>query len=104
MKPSPPLTRLLKETCSHLLHHLPGGWTLEGRRIRQGYCHHLHKLIVIPNWVLQDSRAGYLEWYLSHELAHARSKKDETHGRAFLQQLKRICPPEFLHFEEAYKK
>lgn len=72
------------------------------------------RIITIPLWAIvagaepvtrPDGRGGpgYVEWYISHELAHAFAPAGSKHGPVFMNWLKKICPAASIHFELNYK-
>lgn len=74
----------------------------------RGACYTNHRVITIPKWVCTVKLQNKRQWYVAHEIAHAyahniHGNKIASHGSEFMQQLKRICPTEYLHFETGYK-
>lgn len=77
----------------------------------KGYCHYDKKIIVIPLWAIRYGKENcktYWIYYLSHELAHAISKKingkgADNHGLLFMNIFKEICPKYLQKFELTYK-
>ena len=72
----------------------------------RGRCYYEHKVITIPFFVLrrEETNKGYIDWYVSHEIAHVYNDWKEQHGPRFMATLKRICPPASWHYETSYKK
>lgn len=72
----------------------------------RGLCNYKTKEISIPLWAILKG-ADYINWYTAHEMAHAlvheAGHRNEHHGKIFMEFLKSICPPEFLHLELTYK-
>jgi len=78
------------------------GWTFAVSRGRRGYCYSRRKLITIPKHALTSNKGpGYDVYYIHHECAHAAGIRN--HGPAFMVELKRICPPDVIHYELGYK-
>lgn len=93
---------------------------IEVRVARRGHYNVLKHLIVIPVWVFTGTprvkasgKPGYIEWYVAHEVAHAIRWRGwsrgfprppgGSHGLVFQSILRKVCPPEFYHFEAGYK-
>jgi len=76
------------------------GWKMYVVDQRRGWCRHNTKTITIPKWCMVDKREGYLQYYVAHELSHI---GNPGHGENFMEQLKRLCPPEYWHYELNYK-
>jgi len=66
----------------------------------KGRCSYRRKLILIPTWVWRNEKE--LTWYVAHEIAHIFAY-DDNHGPKFMEQLKRICPSDVIHYELNYK-
>ena len=82
---------------------LSDGWSIYTVNQTRGRCYYQAKIITIPVWCLNHHKGiGYKIWYISHELAHTFAKGD-NHGSLFMEQLIRICPKDYLHFELGYK-
>ena len=90
------------------------GWSFYAVNQRRGRCSYKDKEITIPIFAFNEikkgqHRFGYLEWYISHELAHAWDFMSGSyihsspHGDSFMKHLERICPREFLVYEINYK-
>lgn len=82
---------------------LEAGWVFKVSKGRSGYCYCTRKVITIPVHALLSPRHGYDEYYLAHEIAHAKAGKAAAHGPEFMDWLKYLCEPEFLHYELGYK-
>lgn len=78
-------------------------WEFITTHQRRGWCHHKYKQIAIPAWVISSTRIGYKEYYICHEMSHALCPVREQHGPLFMDTLKGMCPPEFIHYELEYK-
>lgn len=78
-------------------------WTFKVSRGRRGFCYWVSRSITIPTHALVSEQPGYAEYYLAHEMAHAKAGKKAAHGPEFMDWLKRLCPPEFVHYELGYK-
>lgn len=89
-------------------------------RLRRGTARYSTRRITVPAWAFDQNqklgggqRAGgeFPTYYLAHELAHlavhdAHGEKArwlEPHGPEFMDEFKKICPPELWHFETGYK-
>jgi len=75
----------------------------------RGRCYFDHRVITIPSFVFRKpDTAKYISWYLAHECAHGFNfislrEYQDNHGPMFMEELKRICPADCLHFETNYK-
>ena len=69
---------------------------------QRGRCYFSEKVITIPVWAFKHGKE-YLDWYLSHELAHAYAGPFAKHGPLFMKKLKEICPANAIHLELGYK-
>ena len=75
----------------------------------RGRCYFDHRVITIPAFVFGKPETNkYVSWYLAHECAHGFNflschYEQDNHGPMFMQELKRICPADSLHFETGYK-
>lgn len=87
------------------------GWKFKATTQRRGWCSYSQQLITLPAWVLAyateqkyEKQKGFFTYYLAHEVAHAlTSPYKPAHGQEFMNKLKRICPPAFIHYELEYK-
>ena len=84
------------------------GWSLYATDTRSGRCRWSDKTLTIPVWAIEEEtkwslRPGYLKWYVAHEIAHAYAGPKANHGPDFMVQLRRLCPPDSLHYELGYK-
>ncbi len=82
------------------------GWRFFIVKQNCGYCIPSKRVITIPTFAIARERKnanGYLNWYVSHEMAHAFAPREENHGPAFMEELKRICPTEYQYHEMCYK-
>lgn len=79
------------------------GWAFKVSRGRRGFCYWVSRSLTIPKHALLSERPGYAEYYLAHEMAHAKAGKKAAHGPDFMDWLKHLCPPEFIHYELNYK-
>lgn len=75
-----------------------------------GWCNDRAKMIIIPMYVIDPShqyfraqKVGYKTYYIAHEMAHAFAGCRNQHNQVFMEELKRLCPQEFLHWELEYK-
>ena len=83
------------------------GWRFFPVQQTRGFCKYSSKIITIPIWIFsrKDSKE-YVIYYLAHEMAHAMLHEKRircSHGQAFMEEFKRICPVELQHHELAYK-
>lgn len=78
------------------------GWQFFVVDQTRGACYHARRRITIPIWALQCN-IEYLEWYISHEMAHAFAGHTAKHGEYFMAWLQAICPAYALHHETSYK-
>lgn len=88
----------------------PNDWRMYAVDQKRGRCYYHRRTITIPIWALQreQKEANYLSWYISHELAHMFSwredaKAEDGHGPNFMRWLKFICPEHCQHYEYNYK-
>ena len=95
---------------SHFIDLTEMGFSVYVLSIRRGYCDSRVKEIVIPEFAIlretNNKELGYLQWYVAHEFAHAFNAAAGTcdiHGPNFMEFLKKICPPEYIHYEFHYK-
>lgn len=79
------------------------GWKFLPVRTNRGRCYYDQKIITIPAHAYESKREGYFEYYVSHEMAHAFAPRGSQHDSSFMAELKRICPPQFQHYEVGYK-
>lgn len=77
---------------------------------RCGRAYFKKRMITIPFHAINRPKGdGYTLYYLAHELAHIADDdagtrdRSKPHGPSFMQQLKRLCPPEYWHWELGYK-
>lgn len=71
---------------------------------RRGHYNHKKGYIVIPIHAIKSPKPGYLVYYVAHELAHVFTPSTSTpHGGEFMDNLKKICPKPFQHYEYGYK-
>lgn len=89
----------IKETARTLLSQ---GWKIYLVSQKRGRCYYMSKTITIPLWCLDSSKPGYKIWYIAHEFAHTFAR-GHNHDAKFMQELIRICPPEYVHYELGYK-
>ena len=82
---------------------LNDGWKIWAVRQSRGRCYFRAKVITIPVWVITDPRIGQKIWYIAHEMAHAYDECRHNHGPEFMEWLKKLCPPEHIHWELTYK-
>lgn len=64
--------------------------------------------MAIPFHAYFSHEDGYFHYYVAHELAHITTWNKyrlnaKPHGQEFMAELKRLCPPEYLHYEAGYK-
>lgn len=81
---------------------IKAGWIFQMARVQRGKCIYSTQTIVLPAWLLHKSES-YQVYYLCHEMAHALAGHKALHGPAFMAELRRICPPQDLHWEALYK-
>lgn len=83
------------------------GWQLFVVEQNRGMCYSNKKWITIPLWVISKPKGQWV-YYVAHEFAHTPEHTwkglQDPHGSAFMEELKRLCPAEFLHYELGYKK
>ena len=106
MEPKSILENLLHTLVSHncfALELVDAGWVFKVSKGKRGYCYGTKKVITIPKHALQSLHPGYDQYYLAHEMAHAKAGKVAAHGPEFMEWLKYLCPPEFVHYETGYK-
>jgi hypothetical protein len=83
---------------------LPRNWAITVAYVIRGRACHRRRLIVIPAWCFNvDAGHGKPAYYIAHELAHAMLSRDHGHDPAFYGYFKRLCPPQYWHFESNYK-
>lgn len=84
---------------------IQNGWQFFVVDQDRGRCYYDRKWITIPKWALhcETTKPGHWVWYVAHEISHACVGIGHKHGQVFMHCLKRICPPEFLHYELGYK-
>jgi predicted metal-dependent hydrolase len=71
----------------------------------RGRCYYGKQWITIPLWAIEKKGKGYWVYYIAHELAHTSVPLYcEPHGREFQEELKRLCPQEFVHHELEYQE
>lgn len=82
------------------------GWKVYVVNQSRGVCHDSKKYLTIPTWVLSEPN-NYWVQYLAHELAHTApqctGKGIAMHGIEFMEEMKRLCPPELWYHELSYK-
>ena len=76
------------------------GWEIQVADQKRGWCKPYLKQLILPTWVMLSSKKGYIDYYLSHELAHIKSL---GHGPEFMAAFKLICAAENQHYEVEYK-
>lgn len=91
-----PLHSFFSELCDR-------DWVFYAVDQDRGRCYYDYKVITIPVHAFQSSAIGYLVYYIAHEMSHAFAGPEAGHGPLFMQQLKRICPAEYQHYETGYK-
>lgn len=83
------------------------GWRIYVVDQKCGRCYYQAGVITIPSWAFardkRPSYKGYLNWYLSHELAHAYAGPAAGHGPEFMKNMKAICDPANWKYELNYK-
>lgn len=77
------------------------GWVFYVVDQTRGRCYYQPRIITIPLWATKKSK-DYLDWYVSHEIAHTYARGD-NHGQKFMSELKRLCPEDSIHYEITYK-
>lgn len=82
--------------------HLNNGWDIWVVDQRRGFCHYRYAFITIPVFAFNKGPA-YIDYYLSHELAHAVAGPAAKHGPLFMAAFKKICDPKNWHYELNYK-
>jgi hypothetical protein len=74
----------------------------------RGRCYGSEGVITIPKWAIltEKTKPGYIDWYVSHEMAHAFCYVNgicDIHGPNFMKMLMSICPVSSVHYELEYK-
>lgn len=78
----------------------------------RSWCDYTRKVIIISGTVFdpKGSRVApehreelYAQYIIAHELAHSYAGFDVHHGPQFMEWLKKLCPPEVIHYELGYK-
>ena len=77
-------------------------WIVLGVNQKRGRCYHAARTVTVPVWSRDNGMPGYATWYFCHEIAHAMTP-GHSHDGVFMEALKRICPPEFVHYELGYQ-
>jgi len=77
-------------------------WLILAVDQNRGHCDYRNKEITVPIWAMRKGEI-YIQWYFSHEMAHAMTGSGHNHDSVFMEWLKRICPPEAIGFETTYK-
>lgn len=73
-------------------------------RQRKGRAYYRARRVTVPLWAFTRPKGeGYGLYYLAHELAHIAAGPAANHGPEFMRHFKRLCPPEYQHFELGYK-
>lgn len=85
---------------------LAGGgkpWRVLGVDQNRGRCYYYERTITVPYWARAE-RTGeaHTVWYLCHEIAHILAP-GHGHDLVFMEALKRVCPPESIHYELGYQ-
>lgn len=78
------------------------GWEIFVVDQGAGRCYYSKRLITIPAWAYKKG-AAYTNYYLAHELAHAKAGPKAKHGPEFMAAFKSLCEPENWHYELGYK-
>lgn len=82
------------------------GWSIYVVNQSRGVCHYSKKYVTIPTWVINKPDNYWIQ-YLAHELAHTaehtRLPGMDSHGLEFMEEMKRLCPPELWFHELSYK-
>ena len=106
----PSLTTQMREMYDTMLFAgtAPAGVTVYVVNQRRGKARHSSRTITVPAWALVRPKGeGYAAYYLAHELAHIADRdagtRGQPHGPGFMTQFKRLCPPQYQHFEVGYK-
>lgn len=74
---------------------------------RGGRGRHGQFFIAIQQGACTDTRPGWLQYIVAHELAHVAdvySHGTTSHGPLFMAMLKMLCPPELQAYELTYKQ
>lgn len=79
------------------------GWEFAVVDQTRGLTKYHTKEFTIPLWATKKATSGYELYYLSHELAHIFAGQKVAHDPEFMAVFRRICPPEFQHYELHYK-
>lgn len=79
------------------------GWTFYVVNQDRGRCYFSRKWITIPLHAWQRQSDGFLAYYIAHEAAHAYAGRKANHGPKFMQWLKKLCPPDYQHYELGYR-
>lgn len=91
------------------------GWEIFVVDQHRGRCYYGKKLVLIPAWAYNSlsprtgkHAPGYSNYYLAHELAHAKSMLEHgvevaNHGKEFMEAFRSLCDPKNWHYELGYK-
>lgn len=79
------------------------GWRFFVVVSARGLCYHSIKTYTIPLWATLESKE-YQLWYFAHEMSHIYAGPKANHGPVFMYWLKKICPPDCIHFELGYNR
>ena len=66
----------------------------------RGRAYFKHNFITVPSWCFERGKQ-YVDYYLSHELAHILAGRDANHGPEFQEWLQLLT--DYPHFEHDYK-
>lgn len=92
-----------QNTCQKYANELlANGWNIYAVNQKRGRCYEYAATITIPVWAVKRG-TDYLNYYLSHELAHAKAGCKNDHNSIFMQAFKSICEEKNWHYEIPYK-
>lgn len=77
------------------------GWRFHVTDTVCGRCKNSDRTLTVPKWAYQRG-ADYFLYYVAHELAHIFGDTYK-HNAQFMTAFKKLCPPDFWHFELGYK-
>lgn len=95
------------------------GWQFYIVEQSRGRCYLSDKVITVPTWLWKpeamrsklgdtyclQTKLNYRVWYICHEMAHAidfMQRGHSNHDIAFMECLKKVCPPEAIGYESGY--
>lgn len=80
----------------------------------RGRCYYTKPCFTIPLWAVRKSARAqsihqfdplYFLYYACHEMAHSLTPRvrGQAHGKEFMKNFRKLCPPEIQHYELQYK-